>query len=177
MAKPAEKKATMFELEMQLEQALDAIGEAGDEADADTADMLWRAIDDAADKRDAVAMKISNIDRDAAKFRDYARMFTDRARIYENRAKRIRQMVLELMGVSNRTAMDGEAFQLRRRMNPDHVEITDLEALCRKGHGFVEEKVTYTPNKNLIKDAIEAGATVPGAELVHGDWRLEIKPR
>jgi len=63
---------------------------------------------------------------------------------------------------------------LALRNNPDRVEITDqqaipLEFMCSRNHRL------RTRTKAAIKKAIQAGEEVPGADIVYGNNRLEIK--
>jgi hypothetical protein len=51
------------------------------------------------------------------------------------------------------------------------VDVFDDEQLPRD---FCVEKVTYQPNKNLIRKALEAWGDVPGARLVRND-RLTLQ--
>jgi hypothetical protein len=75
------------------------------------------------------------------------------------------QLALEELGVRR---LEGEARTYAIRQNPAHVEITDLEKLPA-------EFMDYVPmaNKSAIREALERGETVPGAELVTST-RLDI---
>jgi hypothetical protein len=65
--------------------------------------------------------------------------------------------------------VEGQEFTFAVRKNPPKVEVVD-EAL------IPPEFISYTPviNKAAIKDALEEGKEVPGAELVQST-RLDVR--
>lgn len=164
-------KVTMFDVEVELDTLLDAMVDDDFPLDAED-EMLASALGAAESKRDAVAYKIEGFDRDAAKFREYARMFTDRARQYENKSDKLRGMVQRIMEMLGRKEWKGQVFRFKVATNPSRVIVNDAGVLADE---YKRTEVTFIPDKKAIKEAIEAGKDVEGAGVVPGDLRVDIK--
>ena len=88
----------------------------------------------------------------------------------DNTITRLKQTVKDAMEMAGITEIKGDTFKLSFRKS-EAVEITDAGVLPDL---YITRTVTESPNKVLIKEAIKAGATVPGAELVVNN-NLQIK--
>jgi hypothetical protein len=62
-------------------------------------------------------------------------------------------------------------FTIKLGKNPAKVSITDQALVPDK---FVRTTLTIAPDKNAIKDALQAGEEVPGCELVR-DTVLKVR--
>ncbi len=98
-----------------------------------------------------------------------AQRLRERGAVYLNRAERLKDYVMRVMTASGKKRLEGRTATLSLRQCPPSVEIADATAIPEE---FVRRKVEITPDKRAIKTAVEAGQTVPGAELRPGRWTL-----
>ncbi|MDE5583301.1 MAG: siphovirus Gp157 family protein [Ruminococcus sp.] len=109
-------------------------------------------------KLEGVALWIKNIESDAAAIRAERDALDKRMKSAENRAKSLREWL--------KNALECQPFETARvRVSFRKSESTEIDesVLDRK---WCKEKITYTPDKPAIKNAIKAGQTVAGARLV-----------
>ncbi|MCM1220470.1 MAG: siphovirus Gp157 family protein [Lachnospiraceae bacterium] len=109
-------------------------------------------------KIEKVALWIKNLDSDAAAIKAERDALDKRMKSAENRAKSLREWL--------KNALECQPFETARvRVSFRKSEQTEVDesVLDRK---WCKEKVTYTPDKTAIKNAIKAGQTVDGARIV-----------
>jgi hypothetical protein len=78
-----------------------------------------------------------------------------------------------MLGLDNmgKKTLDTGLFKLSVRSGSRSVHIVDREKLSDE---FIQTKVTFSPDKNLIKERFKAGEEVDGAVLVTGERSLSI---
>jgi hypothetical protein len=173
MAKPKERAATlsMFEVEGELALILNALDEGEDTQDNPEMDAaLGELLEGAAQKRDAVGFKLKQLKADEERDRALANELLVRARQKAAAHDRIKNMVLRVMQAQGRSDLKGDVYRFVKARNPDHVEVLNPELLplgCTK--------VVVTPDKRAIADLIESEGHCPGADLVAGDERVDLK--
>lgn len=171
---------SMFELEANLEGLMARIELfSGPDATEEEAELLKAAeqelgdvLSESAAKRDAVAYYIRHETLEADGLAAIAKEFSDRAKVHMNRASRTREMVLKIMQATGRGELSGDAFRFKLARNPSSVEIVDEAA--------IPELYTHTQRvveKAAISKALKSGVEVPGATLVEGKERVDIKAR
>lgn len=109
-------------------------------------------------KIEKVALWIKNLDSDAAAIKAERDTLDKRMKSAENRAKSLREWL--------KNALECQPFETAKvRVSFRKSEQTEVDesVLDRK---WCKEKITYTPDKTAIKNAIKAGQTVDGARLV-----------
>ncbi|ULJ60818.1 siphovirus Gp157 family protein [Wielerella bovis] len=74
-------------------------------------------------------------------------------------------------GIKEIKADDG-TFTAKIAKNPVSVDVYDMTLLDPR---FVRKKITYEPDKNALKEALENGEDVQGAKLVTDKTSLRIK--
>lgn len=146
--------ASLYEIDQAILECLDIeTGEIIDSARLDALQMERQ------DKVESVALWIKNLSADALAYKAEKEAFAER----EKKAlKKVEDLKAWLAG-----ALGGEKFSTWRCAvsfrKSEAVEIDD-EALLP--HELKTEKITYTPNKTAIKEAIKAGQEISGARLV-----------
>jgi len=85
--------------------------------------------------------------------------------------RRAELMVLQAMGLSK---IELPAATLSIRAGSVSVQITDADAIPSQ---LCTVKTTTAPDKKAIRAQIEAGETVPGAELVRGPDTLSVRTK
>lgn len=123
------------------------------------------------DKAVNVAKFLRNMESTAKAIKEAETEMAKRRKALESRVKWLRAYLkinMEACGISK---IECPFFKLAVQKNPDAVNITDENAIPEQ---FKEQVITWKISKTAIKDAIKAGAPVPGAELTAGT-RLVIK--
>lgn len=109
-------------------------------------------------KIEKVALWIKNLDALASSIKSERDALDKRMKLTENKAKSLREWL--------KHALECQPFETARvRVSFRKSESTEIDesVLDRK---WCKEKITYTPDKTAIKNAIKAGQTVEGARLV-----------
>ena len=144
----------LYEIDQAIMECLDF--ETGEILDAERLDALQMERNS---KIEGVACWIKNLTADAIAYKAEKEAFAER----EKKAlKKAEDLKAWLAG-----ALDGQKFSTWRCAvsfrKSEAVEIMD-EALLPSE--LKTEKITYSPNKTAIKEAIKAGQEIPGAQLV-----------
>lgn len=109
-------------------------------------------------KLEGVALWIKNLESDATAIKAERDTLDKRMKSTENKAKSLREWL--------RGVLDGQKFETPKvRVSFRKSESTEIDesVLDKK---WCKEKVTYTPDKTAIKNAIKAGQTVAGAKII-----------
>lgn len=125
-------------------------------------------------KAQNVIMFARNLEALAAQIKDAEAQMAARRKSIENRAAHLRDYTLACMQVAGVTKIEGPMMKISVRANPASVEIFD-EAMLPPDYMRQPEPPPPAPDKKLIAQAIKDGYEVPGAKLVTGKMRLEVK--
>lgn len=168
------KAPTLYELEDEL-LALIETGEGGvpEELRGEYEARLEQTFCATRAKRDRVAEFSRYLDSQAELAKAEAKRLSARAADFQIMRERLHSYVKRTMEATGQRKLEGEFSTFNLRKNPARVEITAevLVPLDYKRH--IPER--WEPDKMAIKDAIKAGTEVPGAALIAGEDRLEIK--
>lgn len=168
---------SLYQIKTELIDLLDAldVGYADDaeaqEAIAQHAAALAEAFDS---KADDYAALIRVCETRAAARREEAERMLLLAKDDERKADRLTAMLMDAMTATGKTKVETQRFRLSVKKNGGKIPvvITDEDALPVD---FRVPKVTEVIDKDGIREALEAGTPVPGAELGKRGQRLEIK--
>lgn len=168
---------SLYMIASELIELLDAmdVGYADDagaqEAIAQHAAALAEAFDQKADDYAALIRVCAT--RAAARREEAERMLM-LAKDDERKAERLTTMLFDAMIATQRTKVETGRFRLSIKKNGGKIPvvITDENALPVD---FRVPKVTEVIDKDAIRESLEAGNVVPGAELGQRGQRLEIK--
>lgn len=116
-------------------------------------------------------MVARNLGVTAQAIKDAAAAMLDRAKAMENRAAALNKRVFEAMQATGITRIECPYFALSIAKNPPAVDVFDN--LQIPADYMREIPATYTPDKALIKKALQDGFDVPGARLTQSA-RLKI---
>lgn len=120
-----------------------------------------------------VAFFARNLESLAASIKEAEAGMAARRKALENRAARMRDYLLNCMQLAGVQKIEGPYFKLAQRENPPAV-IIDEPGLIPAEFMRQPDPPPPAPDKTAIKEALKAGAEVPGAHLARG-VRLEIK--
>jgi len=118
-----------------------------------------------------VARFFQNVEVSIVAMKDAEKRMAARRKSAENRVASLREYLRFNMQASGITKIECPEFVLSIQNNPATVVIDSVDALP---YDYTVEKTTVSPDKKLIKQAIQDGYTVTGAHLETGT-RLVIK--
>lgn len=149
--------------------ALDA-EEVPEEAIRDTLEALTGDIQE---KSTNVAAYCRNLEAAADAIDDAAKQMKERASKVRKRAESIRAYLLHNMQACEISKIESPYFTLAVKKNPPSVVVFDAKQIP---DSYMRQKPAPPPepDKTAIKQALQAGADVPGCTLEQG-VRLEIK--
>ena len=140
-----------------------------DEVIEDTLESLQFPIEE---KAKNVAMVIRNIEASAKAIKEAADAMILRAKSEENRAKHLKGYLQSAMEATGITKIESPYFVISLRNNPESVVI-DAESQIPADY-MREIPASYSPDRILIKKAIQDGYEVPGCHLTRTQ-SLQIK--
>ena len=161
----------LYLLTQEFREAAEKLADAElpDEVIADTLESLQFPIEE---KAKNVAMVIRNLEPSANATKEAADAMILRAKSEENRAKHLKGYLQSAMEATGITKIESPYFVISLRNNPESVVI-DAESQIPADY-MREVPATYSPDKTLIKKAIQDGYEVPGCHLTRTQ-SLQIK--
>lgn len=109
-----------------------------------------------------------HLESTAAAIKDAERKMADRRKAVENRAKRLKEYVLETMQHHGIQKIESPYFVISIGKNPPSVDIYD-EQQVPNDYLTDPPPPAPQPDKKLIAQAIKDGYEVPGCRLVQGE--------
>ena len=140
-----------------------------DEVIADTLESMQFPIED---KAKNVAMVIRNMEASAKAIKDAADGMMLRAKAEETRAKNLKAYLQSTMVATGISKIESPYFVISLRNNPESVVI-DADSQIPDDY-MREIPASYSPDRILIKKAIQDGYEVPGCHLTRTQ-SLQIK--
>ena len=111
-------------------------------------------------KIENIACWIKNLYADAEAFKTEKQSFADRQKAAENKAESLKKYLTNYLA-GQKFSTPKVAISFRKTSS---VNVTDISQLPEEFLKFADP----TPDKTAIKNAIKAGTTVTGAEIVEG---------
>ena len=154
--------ASLYSIDQAIMACVDT--ETGEIIDAEALDSLLMQRDE---KLEAVALWIKNLQSDALAFKAEKEAFAARQKAAEKKAESLKKYLSDaLQGQKFSTAKCAVSFRKSEKIDIPDEYLVPLE--------FLEEEVTYKPNRAAIKEAIKAGREVCGCQLVE-NFNIQIK--
>ena len=163
---------SLYQLSTEYEEAAHKMLDAGydDQTIADTLEGLSGEFND---KAESVTKFIRNLEAASAARSAEAKRLADEAKAIDKKIEGIKQYLLTSMQRTGIEKVSGQLFVISLQNNPASVHVTD-ESLIPRDYWKQPEPPPPSLDKNLIKQAIKDGHTVPGAELKQSQ-RVSIK--
>lgn len=136
------------------------------------ADTLEAESGDVIEKGKNVAAVFRNLESDAKQIKEAEQQLAERRKAIEKRADALKQYLKTNMEIAGIQKIDSPWFVVSIATNPASV-IVDDESLIPDDY-MREIPATYSPDKKLIKSALDEGYVVPGCHLERGT-SLRIK--
>ena len=160
----------LYEYTAQHQKALVELNDL-DLPDDVVADTLNALVGEIEEKTKSVVAYMRNLNADVVAMKNAEQEIKQRRNRIERRIAWMDNYVLTNMQANNITEISCPYFLIKPRKNPPAVNITNADEIPKK---YVTEVVSFKINKTEIKEDIQAGEVVAGAELSQG-WRLDIK--
>lgn len=160
-------EAALLEIIEQMELA----AQSGEEPSLDLLSKLEEYATNALHKRDRMVRVLKELGRLETALFEESQALAKRSRSIGRIKERLEQYILHIMQRLDVKELEGGVHVLRRRRNPASVIITDATQLpddCK------ETIITVKALKHVIREKLQAGETVTGAELQQSE-RLDIK--
>lgn len=146
--------STLYEINQSILECLDA--ETGEIVDPEALDSLLMQRDD---KLEGIALWIKNLQSDALAYKAEKDAFATRQKAAESKAESLKKYLASaLQGQAFSTAKCAVSFRKSEKVDIPEEYLVPLE--------FLDEEITYKPNKKAIKEAIKAGREVCGCQLI-----------
>jgi hypothetical protein len=163
----------LYQITAEYRAALATLAEIDGLDPQTVADTVEGLAGDVESKLRAVIAYSLELDIQATGAAEAAKRMQARAKALESRVEWLRTYALTAMQATGIAAVETAEFAARVAKKPPSVDVTD-PALIPPAFMRTPEPPPPAPDKKAIADALKAGASVPGAELVQG-WRLAIK--
>lgn len=151
---------------MKLYQISDAIRQALDHIELDeetgeilSADELHAVEAEAADKIEATALYLRELDAEAKAAKEEADRMLDRVKSMQKRSDYLKAMLLDALHATGKVKTGRVTVSIRTTKAVEIAEGADLP------EAFQTVKTTVSPNKVAIKQALLDGVEVPGCSL------------
>jgi hypothetical protein len=124
------------------------------------------------DKAVSIIKLVENLNGDTSVIDAEIERLKSRKQVIVNKQKRLREYLLQNMTANGITKIECPLFTASLRSGLESVDITDESLLPDE---YVKAEVVTKADKKAIKDALKAGADVPGAALKRGETTIVIK--
>lgn len=153
---------SLYEINQAIMACVDT--ETGEIVDHEALDALLMQRDE---KLEAVALWIKNLQSDALAYKAEKDAFAARQKAAEKKAESLKKYLADaLQGQKFSTAKCAVSFRRSEKVEIPEEYLVPLE--------FLEEEITYKPNRAAIKEAIKAGREVSGCQLVE-NFNIQIR--
>lgn len=165
---------TLYEIERQIEEAIDKLFSAVDEETGEVDEAALHALDELkaerAVKMDNIGAYIKNLEAEVVALKEESKTLAKRADTKARKIESLKEYVANNMLSRSETKFESTRVVFSFRKS-EKVVIRDENAIPKK---YLVKKVEFVPEKNAIKAAIKAGNKVRGAELVENQ-NLQVK--
>ena len=156
--------ASLYELSAGYAMLVNAYDTAEtDEEREDILQMLADAEGDIADKGEAYAKVIKNVQSDVDGYKAEAKRLTAKAEAGENLIKRLKGAMLDSMKLTGHTEIQTSIGKWRIQNNPWSCEVVDIDKVPMQYHIKQEDKIDKA---GLLKQFALTGEVVDGCEFI-----------
>ena len=150
----------LYEIPTKIRAVLDGIDCDPETGEILQADALHAVEAEAADKIEATALYLRELDAEAKAAKDEADRMLARVKSMQKRSDYLKSMLLEALHATGKVKTARVTVSIR---TTQAVQINQEQAIPE---AFTTKKITISPNNVLIKETISAGGCVPGCELI-----------
>lgn len=157
---------SLYEIDSQIKGIIDRIYDSelfedGEITEADFEE-LTQLKEDRTKKLENIGLYIKNLDAEAAAIKAEEENLYKRRKRAENKAEGLRKLLINSLVENGEKEFDTPRIRAKIRTSKK-TDIIDLDSIPEE---FIEVKTTRQPDKKAIKEAIESGREVDGAQIV-----------
>ena len=149
----------LYEISDAIRQALDHIELDEETGEILSADELHAVEAEAAEKIEATALYLRELDAEAKAAKDEADRMIARVKSMQKRSDYLKSMLLDALHATGKVKTARVTVSIRTTKAVEIAEGADLP------EAYTTVKTTVSPNKTAIKDALSAGIEVPGCHI------------
>lgn len=149
----------LYEIPTKIRAALDGIDCDPETGEILQADALHAVEAEAAEKIEATALYLRELDAEAKTAKDEADRMIARVKSMQKRSDYLKAMLIEALHVTGKVKTARVSVSIRTTQAVEIAEGADLP------EAYTTVKTTVTPNKVAIKQALLDGVEVPGCHL------------
>ena len=160
----------------ELDKAIYEVIEQGMSIDEETGEIVWdednldQLVAELDTKRENVGLYIKNLTAELDMLKAEEKNLKERRQVKERKIERLKDYLTRSMELTGDKSLETARIKMSFRKSTS-VNIIDIDEVPEF---YVKEKIEYTPDKALIKKALQAGELVKGAELKETQ-NLQIK--
>lgn len=151
---------------------LQALVESGEFTPEEIADTLEGQELELGDKFDGIMAIVRNLEGQAKTLTDEVTRLADRKKSFEGQARHLKGYILQCLQAANLKTFKTERNTLTVRKGSVRVVFDNENEIPTE---FGNVNTVFTPDRALIKEAIEAGNDVKGAHLETGAESLQVR--
>ena len=167
-----ETSLSLYKIEDDLRAILDTLEGASEEDRPQLEIMLREKLEAEVRKVDGLCQFLTHLDDQARLAAEEIKRLQLRKSHFDAHGERLKQYVIDIMQQNQLPKLEGKYNTLTLRQCPASVEIIDESAIPSS---FQTVKTIVSVDKAAIKKAIQAGHSVPGADLIIGKYTLARK--
>lgn len=149
----------LYEISDAIRQALDHIELDEETGEILSADALHAVEAQAAEKVEATALYLRELDAEAKAAKEEADRMLARVKSMQKRSDYLKAMLLDALHATGKVKTGRVTVSIRTTKAVEIAEGADLP------EAYTTVKTTVSPNKTAIKDALSAGIEVPGCHI------------
>lgn len=151
----------LYEISDAIRAALDHIELDEETGEILSADALHAVEAEAAEKIEATALYLRELDAEAKAAKAEADRMIARAHALAKKSDTIKQLMLAAL-----PAVGGKVKTARVTVSIRQSQAVEIDEGTELPEAFVTTKTTTSPNKVALKDALKGGAAIPGVHLI-----------
>ena len=169
---------SLFDIEDTLAAFLETDDSVPPEQRAEFETALQEQIRTAVDKRERVGQFLRHCELQQSNCEAEIKRLKARSATFEAAADRLKFYIVRVIeglgadGKGKYRKLEGHTVTFALRQNPPHVLVVDADAIP---NDYKRTTISVVIDKFAIKKAIDAGVSVPGADIEFGENRLVIK--
>ena len=156
--------ASLYEIDSNIKAFIDNLFDSADENGEVDIDM--NILEDLKEQRQTklenIALYIKNLAVEASAIKEEENTLAERRKRLERKSERLKGILIDAMKADGNRKISSPRFEASLR-DSKKTEITDMEKIPEK---YINIKTERSADKKAIKEAIEAGEEIAGAEVI-----------
>lgn len=157
---------SLYEIDTRIQQIIDNIMDAADSETGEVGEIDLTELHELQEARETklenIALYIKNLTVEASAIKEEENTLAERRKRLERKSERLKGILIDAMKADGNKKISSPRFEASLR-NSKSTEITDMEKIPEK---YINIKTERSADKKAIKEAIEAGEEIAGAQVI-----------